>query len=145
MSKAPSAPTIGLSGWGQHATACGREKGIVSSFPASGPVFRWQVPIGAGYASPAVVGDRVYITDACWRLARRIRPVPSHANMVDGKEGICCLDDKTGEVICGAIIPALTRSVMPRGHDARPSSRTDVFTRLARWATCTASMRLPAK
>src|SRR5438270_11312964 len=40
-----------------------RETGILEKFPASGPVYRWRTPIGAGYAGPAVAGDRVYVTD----------------------------------------------------------------------------------
>src|SRR5215471_1170750 len=40
-----------------------REKGIVDKFPAGGPKARWRTPIGAGYAGPAVVNGRVYVTD----------------------------------------------------------------------------------
>src|SRR5258708_994756 len=40
-----------------------RETGIVDTFPKDGPPVRWRVPIGGGYAGPAVVGDRVYVTD----------------------------------------------------------------------------------
>jgi outer membrane protein assembly factor BamB len=76
-----------------------REHGIVSSFPASGPVFRWKTPIGAGYASPAVVGDRVYVTDRTLASGAK-NPASAFArNAVDGKEGISCLDDKTGKVL----------------------------------------------
>jgi len=61
-----------------------REKGIVSSFPASGPVFRWQVPIGAGYASPPWSATASTSPTACWRL--REDPASAFArNMVDGK------------------------------------------------------------
>jgi outer membrane protein assembly factor BamB len=76
-----------------------REKGIVNSFPPSGPVYRWKAKIGGGYASPAVVGDRVYVTDRV--LARGAKnPVSAFArSQVDGVEGVTCLDDKTGAVV----------------------------------------------
>ena len=76
-----------------------REQGIVASFPDSGPDFRWKAKIGGGYASPAVVGNRVYVTDRV--LASGVQnPANSFArDQVQGKEGISCLDDKTGELI----------------------------------------------
>jgi outer membrane protein assembly factor BamB len=76
-----------------------RETGIVTSFPATGPEFRWKAKIGAGYASPAVVGDRVYVTD---RILARGAQNPASAfarDSVNGNEGVSCLDDKTGAVI----------------------------------------------
>ena len=40
-----------------------RETGIVETFPKEGPTVRWRVKIGGGYAGPAVVGNRVFVTD----------------------------------------------------------------------------------
>src|SRR5881409_441074 len=40
-----------------------RETGILQKFPSDGPKIRWRVPIGAGYAGPAVAVGRVYVTD----------------------------------------------------------------------------------
>src|SRR5436190_465906 len=40
-----------------------RETGILDKFPANGPRVRWRTPIGGGYAGPAVVGDKVFVTD----------------------------------------------------------------------------------
>ena len=40
-----------------------REKGIVEKFPAGGPKELWRVPVGGGYAGPAVAEGRVYVTD----------------------------------------------------------------------------------
>src|SRR5687768_6054795 len=40
-----------------------REDGILERFPAQGPTVRWRVPIGGGYAGPAVAGGKVYVTD----------------------------------------------------------------------------------
>src|SRR6516165_3240901 len=40
-----------------------RETELLDKFPESGPTIRWRTPIGAGYAGPAVVGGRVFVTD----------------------------------------------------------------------------------
>src|SRR5512135_791847 len=40
-----------------------RETGVVEKFPAEGLKSRWRVPIGGGYAGPAVAKGRVYVTD----------------------------------------------------------------------------------
>ena len=39
------------------------EDGIVDRFPEGGLTFAWRVPIGEGYAGPAVAGGRVFVTD----------------------------------------------------------------------------------
>ena len=45
----------GTGGSGQSA-----EKGLLKSWPSSGPKLLWQKTVGQGYASVAVVGDRIY-------------------------------------------------------------------------------------
>ncbi len=76
-----------------------REKGIVDRFPASGPVYRWKTPIGGGYAGPAVVGDRVFVTNRTLAAGASNPASAFNRNQVDGKERISCLDDKNGKVI----------------------------------------------
>ena len=39
------------------------ETGIVEKFPAGGPKKLWSVPVGGGYAGPAVAGGKVYVAD----------------------------------------------------------------------------------
>src|SRR4051812_49609695 len=39
------------------------ESGILTSFPATGPALKWKVPVGMGYSSPVIQGDRLYLTD----------------------------------------------------------------------------------
>jgi outer membrane protein assembly factor BamB len=58
------------------------ESGICDSFPQEGPKKLWSVEIGAGYTSPTVADDRVYVMD-------RIT-TPSQ------KERVHCFDSKTG-------------------------------------------------
>ena len=40
-----------------------RESGILKEFPDGGPKVNWRVPIGGGYAGPAVAKGKVYVTD----------------------------------------------------------------------------------
>ncbi|MBI2928755.1 MAG: PQQ-like beta-propeller repeat protein [Verrucomicrobia bacterium] len=75
-----------------------RETGIVEKFPDGGPKVRWRVPIGGGYAGPAVAGGRVYVTDRV--LA------PNNANpasgfdrrFIRGGERVLCLNEADGRV-----------------------------------------------
>src|SRR5438132_10147708 len=70
-----------------------RETGILDKFPANGPRVRWRTPIGGGYAGPAVVGDKVFVTD-------RVLPpgVKNPDNLfarstLNGTERVLCIDD----------------------------------------------------
>jgi outer membrane protein assembly factor BamB len=63
-----------------------RETGILESFPAGGPAFRWRVPVGFGYSSPVVAQGRVYLTDS---LVTRPR----------ARERVLCFDETTGALL----------------------------------------------
>jgi outer membrane protein assembly factor BamB len=63
------------------------EERIVDRFPAEGLRFDWRVPIGSGFAGPAVADGRVFVPD----LER------STGNQ--GKERLLCLDEKTGKIL----------------------------------------------
>ncbi len=76
-----------------------RETGIVEKFPKEGPKVRWRTSIGAGYAGPAVVDGRVYITDRILAEGAQNPKNPFGRSLVDGKERILCLEEKTGKVL----------------------------------------------
>ena len=40
-----------------------REPGILKKFPNNGPKVNWRVPIGGGYAGPAVANGKVFVMD----------------------------------------------------------------------------------
>jgi len=63
------------------------ESGIVERFPEGGLTFAWRVPIGEGYAGPAVAGGRVFVTDFV------------RDSGIRGTERALCLDEKTGELL----------------------------------------------
>jgi outer membrane protein assembly factor BamB len=77
-----------------------RETGILEKFPADGPKVLWRIPIGAGYSGPAVVGERLYITDR-----PDVPPPPAgqeariSKEAIPGVERVLCLDTKTGKQI----------------------------------------------
>ncbi len=39
------------------------ETGIVSSFPSTGPILKWKIPLGFGYSTPIVSNGRLYLSD----------------------------------------------------------------------------------
>ena len=61
------------------------ETGLLQTFPARGLKVRWRTPINAGYAGPAVVDGRVFVTD--FEATRGMR----------GTERAMALDETTGE------------------------------------------------
>lgn len=65
------------------------EDGILEKFPETGPVRQWETPIRAGYAGPAVVEGRVFITD--FTMGSEI---PTR-----GTERAICLEEETGKII----------------------------------------------
>src|SRR5712691_12426022 len=67
-----------------------RESGILTSFPKGGPAVRWRTPIGGGYAGPAIVKGRVFVTD------RQVSPGAKGGKKRTGKERVLCLDEATG-------------------------------------------------
>lgn len=76
-----------------------RETGIVDEFPEDGPPVRWRTPIGSGYSGPAVVGDRVYITDRKLAAGAENPDNPFQRSSVAGVERVLCLNDADGSII----------------------------------------------
>ena len=60
------------------------ESGILEHFPEDGLEVVWRTPIKNGYAGPAVVDGRVFVTDF------------SRTSGMGGIERIVCLDEQTG-------------------------------------------------
>ncbi|MCH7908041.1 MAG: PQQ-binding-like beta-propeller repeat protein [Candidatus Hydrogenedentes bacterium] len=64
------------------------ETGILSEFPEGGLEFVWRVPIGEGYAGPAVAGGRVFLPDFIRSDNPRL-----------GQERVVAYDEQTGRVL----------------------------------------------
>lgn len=77
-----------------------RETGIVDKkFPAGGPPVRWRVKVGGGYAGPAVVGGRVYVTDKLLPQGTQNPGDPFARGRTPASERVLCLDDKDGSIV----------------------------------------------
>ena len=76
-----------------------RETGIVKSFPAGGPKERWRVKIGGGYAGPAVVEGRVFVTDKQLFQGETNPDNPFTRDRRQATERVVCLNDADGTVI----------------------------------------------
>lgn len=71
------------------------EPGIIEAFPEGGPKILWRRPVHGGFAGPAVVGGKVYVTDY-QKASGDAKPAPTKRNDLQGKERILCLDARTG-------------------------------------------------
>jgi outer membrane protein assembly factor BamB len=72
------------------------EEGILETFPKAGPKKLWSVPIGGGYAGPAVANGKVFITDYQRKVGDTAND-PGKKNKLDGQERVLCLDAATGK------------------------------------------------
>jgi outer membrane protein assembly factor BamB len=72
------------------------ESGIVDKFPEKGPKKLWSFPVHGGYAGPAVVGDRVFVTDY-----EKLKGTTDEGNFerkeTTGFERVWCVNAKTGK------------------------------------------------
>lgn len=75
-----------------------RETGIVDKFPESGLKVKWRTPIGGGYAGPAVVKGKVYVTDYQVESGK-VENNPGNRSDLNGQERVLCLDAATGEIL----------------------------------------------
>jgi outer membrane protein assembly factor BamB len=76
-----------------------RETGILKEFPKDGPRILWRRPVGGGYAGPAVVGGRVYVTDRVLTEGAKNPANPFARDKIAGKERVLCLDAASGKVL----------------------------------------------
>jgi outer membrane protein assembly factor BamB len=74
------------------------ETGVIEEFPEGGPAVLWRRPISGGFAGPAVVGGKVYVTDYV-KSSGDARPAPTKRNDLQGTERVLCLDAKSGEEV----------------------------------------------
>lgn len=74
------------------------EKGIIKSIPADGPPVLWRAPLGGGYSGPAVVGERLYVTDYM-KSEGDLDNNPNSRSLLSGKERVLCFDTTTGKEI----------------------------------------------
>jgi outer membrane protein assembly factor BamB len=76
-----------------------RETGILERFPEAGLNYRWRVPLGGGFAGPAVVENHVYVMDRQLATGVTQPKDPFARGEIPGTERVLCLDDATGKVL----------------------------------------------
>jgi outer membrane protein assembly factor BamB len=76
-----------------------RETGILDVFPAEGPKINWRLPIGGGYAGPAVAGGKVFVTDRQNPPAAADSTSPPAKGSTPAIERVLCLNEVDGQVL----------------------------------------------
>lgn len=97
-----------------------RETGLVQSFPEGGPPVLWRTPIGGGYAGPAVVGDRVYVTDKMLPTNEKDPDNPFQRGAVSAHERVLCLNATSGEILWKHEYPCQYTVSYPAGPRTTP-------------------------
>lgn len=104
------------------------ESNILDAIPADGLKVKWRTPIAGGYSGPAVVGDRVYVTDYV-RKSGDPTNGPGTVNTLTGLERILCLDATTGDVVWKRSYDCQYEISYPAGPRTTPTVDGDlVFT-----------------
>ena len=101
---APAAPADDWPQWlGPRRDGVWREEGVLDRFPPGGPKVRWRVPIGSGYAGPAVAGKCVFVSDYVTRPGGKLPESGfsprGQRYRLPGAERVLCLDDASGQVL----------------------------------------------
>ncbi len=69
--------------------------GILEKFPAVGPKVVWRTSMAGGYAGPAVVGDRLFVTD--YQTEDNVKIDNFDRKQSSGIERVHCLDANSGK------------------------------------------------
>ena len=96
------------------------ETGIVEQFPADGLKVKWRVPVSLGYSGPAVVGDRVFITDYV-RESGDVSNNPGERRQLTGRERVRCLNALDGKSLWEHSDPVVYKISYPSGPRATPT------------------------
>src|SRR5262247_3424861 len=97
-----------------------RESGIVEKFPATGPRILWRVPVNAGFSSPAVVGNRLYLMDRVAGPKPQRKPGERGMLSVVGNERVFCIDTVDGKTLWEHTYDCAYRIDYPAGPRAMP-------------------------
>ena len=84
--------------FGERRDGVWREPGVVKKLPAEGPKVLWRAPVALGYAGPAVVDGRVFLTDFVLQEGKIINNAGAQVK-ISGLERVRCFDASNGEPI----------------------------------------------
>lgn len=100
------------------------EVGLIETIPDRGLPIKWRITVNMGYSGPAVVGNRVYLTDYV-RDAGETGNEPDVRRELSGTERILCLDADNGSVIWKHTYPCKYNISYPSGPRATPTVSGD--------------------
>ncbi|MFN3193218.1 MAG: PQQ-binding-like beta-propeller repeat protein [Aureliella sp.] len=93
-------------------------EGILKQFPVGGPKEIWSTPVAGGYSGPAVVGDRVFVTD--FVTESNVKVANFDRKEFAGTERVLCLDAGSGEIQWKHEYPVTTSVSYPAGPRCTP-------------------------
>ena len=100
-----------------------RESGLISEFPEDGPRVLWRAPVAGGYAGPAVVGDKVFVTD--YVTSDNVKVANFERKEFTGTERVLCLDEATGNELWKHEYPVRYTLSYPAGPRCTPIVEDD--------------------
>jgi outer membrane protein assembly factor BamB len=92
--------------------------GIMTRFPEGGPTVVWRSPIAGGYSGPAVVGNRLFVTD--FVTEEDVKVSNFDRKPAKGTERVLCLDARTGEELWKFESPVTYAISYPAGPRCTP-------------------------
>ncbi len=95
-----------------------RETGLLERFPAGGPKVLWRTPIKGGYAGPAVVGNRLYVTD--YVTKENVKVGNFNRKEYSGIERVLCLNAESGKELWKHEYPVKYTISYPAGPRCTP-------------------------
>jgi outer membrane protein assembly factor BamB len=123
LTLAPAAVADDWPQWmGPHRDAVWSETGIIDTFPAEGPKVLWRTGIGIGYAGPAVVGNRTFLTDYLTKDNIKDRG-DFNRTPVNGTERALCFSADRGELLWKQEWPCRYTIGHPNGPRCTPTVR----------------------
>ena len=96
-----------------------REAGVLDTLPPEGPKLVWRAKVAGGFASPAVSGGKVYVTD--YVTAADVQVDNFDRNEFSGTERVLCLDEKTGKELWKHEYPVKYTVSYPAGPRCAPN------------------------
>ena len=87
---------------GVNRDAVWNEPGITREFPEDGPPVKWRIPIGTGYAGPAVADGKIFLMDRKQEMDAEGQPAINRDVSPPaflGTERVFCVSAETGEMI----------------------------------------------
>lgn len=90
----------------------------IENFPTSGPKIVWKTAIAGGYSGPAVVGNRLYVTD--YVTNDQVRTDNFQRAEYTGNERVLCLDANNGNLIWKNEYPVTYSISYPAGPRCTP-------------------------